>query len=212
MKNHTLTISKTARYSTIGSLDDNTTDVWFVIHGYGQLAEFFIQKFQILDNGKTFIVAPEALSKFYLKEFSGRVGATWMTKEDRENEISDYLNYLNQLYSHVFEGKNPENYRINILGFSQGTATVCRWCMNDSIKYDRLILWAGFFGKGIQDIITPEKLLDKDVVAVYGTRDEFLVKINLESYEFDLTDAIPHIEIITFDGTHTIVDEALKKL
>jgi predicted esterase len=212
MKNHTLTISKTARYSTIGSLDDNTTDVWFVIHGYGQLAEFFIQKFQILDNGKTFIVAPEALSKFYLKEFSGRVGATWMTKEDRENEISDYLNYLNQLYSHVFEGKNPENYRINILGFSQGTATVCRWCMNDSIKYDRLILWAGFFGKGIQDIITPEKLLDKDVVAVYGTRDEFLVKINLESYEFDLTNAIPHIEIITFDGTHTIVDEALKKL
>jgi predicted esterase len=212
MQNNTLTISKTARYSTIGSLDDNTTDVWFVIHGYGQLAEFFIQKFQILDNGKTFIVAPEALSKFYLKEFSGRVGATWMTKEDRENEISDYLNYLNQLYSHVFEGKNPENYRINILGFSQGTATVCRWCMNDSIKYDRLILWAGFFGKGIQDIITPEKLLDKDVVAVYGTRDEFLVKINLESYEFDLTDAIPHIEIITFDGTHTIVDEALKKL
>jgi predicted esterase len=212
MQNNTLTISKTARYSTIGSLDDNTTDVWFVIHGYGQLAEFFIQKFQVLDNGKTFIVAPEALSKFYLKEFSGRVGATWMTKEDRENEISDYLNYLNQLYSHVFEGKNPENYRINILGFSQGTATVCRWCMNDSIKYDRLILWAGFFGKGIQDIITPEKLLDKDVVAVYGTRDEFLVKINLESYEFDLTDAIPHIEIITFDGTHTIVDEALKKL
>jgi predicted esterase len=212
MQNNTLIISKTARYSTIGSLDDNTTDVWFVIHGYGQLAEFFIQKFQILDNGKTFIVAPEALSKFYLKEFSGRVGATWMTKEDRENEISDYLNYLNQLYSHVFEGKNPENYRINILGFSQGTATVCRWCMNDSIKYDRLILWAGFFGKGIQDIITPEKLLDKDVVAVYGTRDEFLVKINLESYEFDLTDAIPHIEIITFDGTHTIVDEALKKL
>jgi predicted esterase len=212
MQNNTLTISKTARYSTIGSLDDNTTDVWFVIHGYGQLAEFFIQKFQILDNGKTFIVAPEALSKFYLKEFSGRVGATWMTKEDRENEISDYLNYLNQLYSHVFEEKNPENYRIHILGFSQGTATVCRWCMNDSIKYDRLILWAGFFGKGIQDIITPEKLLDKDVVAVYGTRDEFLVKINLESYEFDLTDAIPHIEIITFDGTHTIVDEALKKL
>ncbi len=212
MQNHTLTISKTARYSTIGTLDENTTDVWFVIHGYGQLAEFFIQKFQILDNGKTFIVAPEALSKFYLKEFSGRVGATWMTKEDRENEISDYLNYLNQLYSHVFEGKNPANYRIHILGFSQGTATVCRWCMNDSIKYDRLILWAGFFGKGIQDIVSPEKLLDKEVVAVYGTRDEFLVKINLEAYELDLTDAVPHIEILTFEGVHTIVDEVLKKL
>jgi predicted esterase len=212
MENNTLTISKTARYSTIGTLDDNTTDVWFVIHGYGQLAEFFIQKFQILDNGKTFIVAPEALSKFYLKDFSGRVGATWMTKEDRENEISDYLNYLNQLYSHVFEGKNLANYRIHILGFSQGTATVCRWCMNDFIKYDRLILWAGFFGKGIQDIVSPEKLLDKDVVSVYGTRDEFLVKINLESYEFDLTNAIPHIEILTFDGVHTIVDEVLKKL
>lgn len=212
MQNNTLTISKTARYSTLGSLDENTTDVWFVIHGYGQLAEFFIPKFKILDNQKAFVVAPEALSKFYLKEFSGRVGATWMTKEDRENEISDYLNYLNQLYAHVFEGKNPEDYRINILGFSQGTATVCRWCMDGFIKYDRLILWAGFFGKGIQDIITPEKLLEKEVIAVYGTNDEFLVKIDLEAYRNDLKTAIPHLQIHTFEGGHTIVDEVLKKL
>ncbi len=103
MKENHLKITKTARYYTLGELNDQTENVWFVIHGYGQLAEFFIKKFNVLNDGKTLIIAPEALSKFYLKEFTGRVGATWMTREDREHEIEDYINYLNTLYDTVLK-------------------------------------------------------------------------------------------------------------
>jgi predicted esterase len=204
MQKHQLTILKTARYVTIGEINDQTENVWFVIHGYGQLAEYFIKKFNVLDDGKTVIIAPEALSRFYLKEFSGRVGATWMTREERDSEILDYLNYLNLLYDTVLQNVDVNKLKINILGFSQGTATVARWCMNEHIKYDRLILWAGYFGNGIQDVIDPVKLSDKEVVLCYGKEDEFLVKIDIKQYENDIQKVIPHVQIHTFEGGHTI--------
>jgi predicted esterase len=204
MQKHQLTIPKTARYVTIGELNDQTENVWFVIHGYGQLAEFFIKKFNVLDDGKTVIIAPEALSRFYLKEFSGRVGATWMTREERDFEILDYINYLNLLYDTVLQSTDVNKLKINILGFSQGTATVARWCMNEHIKYDRLILWAGYFGNGIQDVVDPLKLTDKEVVLCYGKEDEFLVKIDIKQYENDIQKVIPHVQIHTFEGGHTI--------
>ena len=212
MQKHQISIQKTAHYVTIGELNEKTENVWFVIHGYGQLAEYFIKKFKVLDDGKTVIIAPEALSKFYLKEFSGRVGATWMTKYERDSEIKDYINYLNQLYKTVIKDFDVKKLRINILGFSQGTATVARWCMNETIKYDRLILWAGYFGNGIQDIIDPIKLIDKAVALCYGKEDEFLVKINIQEYERDIQKVIPHVHIHTFEGGHTVDEELLLKI
>ena len=97
MQEHHLEVKRTARYFTLGTLDENTEQIWFVLHGYGQLAQFFIKKFSVLDDGKTFLVAPEALSRFYLEGVTGRVGATWMTREERSNEVADYVFYLNQL-------------------------------------------------------------------------------------------------------------------
>ena len=50
MQEHHLSVTRTARYFTLGSLDNNTQQVWFVLHGYGQLAQFFIRKFEILND------------------------------------------------------------------------------------------------------------------------------------------------------------------
>jgi predicted esterase len=212
MQKHQIKVQKTAHYVTIGEMNEQTENVWFVIHGYGQLAEYFIKKFNVLDDGKTVIIAPEALSKYYLKEFSGRVGATWMTKYERDSEIKDYVNYLNQLYNTVLQGFDVNKLKVNILGFSQGTATVARWCMNETIKYDRLILWAGYFGNGIQDVVDSSKLADKEVVLCYGKEDEFLVKIDIQQYEKDIQRVIPHIQVYTFDGGHTIDEELVLKI
>jgi predicted esterase len=209
MQKHQLTVPKTAKYFTLGEFNENTETVWFVIHGYGQLAEYFIKKFKVLDDGKTFIIAPEALSKFYLKDFTGRVGATWMTREDRENEITDYINYLNLLYDTVLSENKDKSLKINILGFSQGTATVARWCMNEHIHYDRLILWAGYFGNGIQDVIKLEKVMDKEVILCYGKEDEFLRQIDIKQYEKDILVVIPHVQVHTFEGGHTVDEELL---
>ena len=41
----TLEVEKKARYFQIGSAHDKVSTVWVVLHGYGMLSEFFIQKF-----------------------------------------------------------------------------------------------------------------------------------------------------------------------
>ncbi|MEY3237502.1 MAG: hypothetical protein RI883_1603, partial [Bacteroidota bacterium] len=133
--------TKTFRYSTIGNPETAKTII-YVLHGYGQLSEYFIRKFDELKE-KYFIVAPEGMHRFYLKGSSGRVGASWMTKEDRMNDISDNLNWLNQLDAEI-ASKYQFDKKI-ILGFSQGGAAAIRWFYNNQFKIDQLIIWAAVF-------------------------------------------------------------------
>jgi len=46
-----------------------------------------------------------------------------MTREDRLHEIDDYVHYLDALHTKIV----PQGATVTALGFSQGTATVCRW-------------------------------------------------------------------------------------
>ncbi|NJL13531.1 MAG: hypothetical protein HC913_11350 [Microscillaceae bacterium] len=119
MQTHYLSVQKTARFATLHELTDQTRHIWFVCHGYGQLAPYFIQKFAVLPPESHFVVAPEALSRFYMDGFSGKVGATWMTREDRELEIKDYLAYLNQVYKQVISSPkaNQKNLQITFWAF-----------------------------------------------------------------------------------------------
>ena len=84
-----INISLKTKYSTYGKFSDRTEKIWFVCHGYGQLAEYFIKNFEVLDAETNYVIAPQGLSKFYLKGFTGRVGASWMTKEDRLTDIEN---------------------------------------------------------------------------------------------------------------------------
>ena len=45
----------------------------------------------------------------------------------KEEEAEDYINYLNALLTQVTGEVNIDNVKINILGFSQGCTTACRW-------------------------------------------------------------------------------------
>lgn len=212
MKEHHLEVKRTARYFTLGTLNEQTTTIWFVLHGYGQLAQFFIKKFEVFNNESTFIVAPEALSRFYLQGVSGRVGATWMTKEERTAEIDDYIFYLNHLYDTLLHDRDLSAITIHALGFSQGNATLLRWLNNGHIHCDRVVIWAGFFGNGVADVIDPAKLAHTPTTLVYGTQDEYLVQVDLGKYETDIKAAIPHLQVVTFEGKHTIDGATLKKI
>ncbi|MBK6951958.1 MAG: hypothetical protein IPH24_07885 [Crocinitomicaceae bacterium] len=96
---HKLVISNTARYFSHGN--PQAKNLVVVLHGYGQLASYFIQKFEFLDPENYYVIAPEGLHRFYLNGTSGRVGASWMTKENREDDITNYLLYLNALLEKI---------------------------------------------------------------------------------------------------------------
>ena len=96
-----LDVTKRAKYYQIGEANSSVKKVWMVFHGYAMLSEFFIKKFEVLTDNETLIIAPEALNRFYITENFSRVGASWMTKEDRENDIIENNQYIESLYQNI---------------------------------------------------------------------------------------------------------------
>jgi predicted esterase len=212
IKENTILTSRTARYYTIGEANQETTDVWIVCHGYGQLAKYFIKHFQVWDDGKTFVLAPEALSRFYLNELTGRIGASWMTKDDRENEIGDYISYLSKLYVMVLANVDSEMVRFIFLGFSQGATTTCRFVALAKPKISNLVLWAGSFPHDIDPESARSSFSKIPTQLVYGNEDQFLDHLNIEDYEKKLQALGISYEITTFEGKHEMNKDVLIKL
>lgn len=205
-----LDFSFKARYYQLGAVNKQTENVWFVCHGYGQLAGYFIKNFEVLNNKRHCVVAPEGLSKFYLNGFAGRVGATWMTKEDRLIDIENYINYLNTVYAEVIGER--KDLHITLLGFSQGVATVSRWANEQGLCYHRLIWWAGVIPPDLNIDLAREKFSQADTVIVYGNEDPYIGPEQLEEQHRQLERLSIHPKMITFEGKHVIDDNTLLKI
>lgn len=205
-----------ARYFTLGN-KAAAGKIWFVLHGYGQLAQYFLRKFAPLEAAGHYVIAPEGLSRYYLEDAAtrnqtgnNRVGATWMTRENRLQDIHNYITYLDAIYrKEVPPGFNGQ---INILGFSQGAATASRWAMHDNSPFHRLILWAGVFPPDMDFRKGAELLKQKEVIEVYGTQDPFITEARLAEVTALNEKLEIHPHVIAFDGGHEIDAETLKQL
>ena len=205
-------IPKTARYFTLGEATDQIENIWFVCHGYAQLANYFIKNFEPINDKKNSIVAPEGLHRFYWQGFSGKVVASWMTKEDREEDIKDYINYLDAVYSEVLSQFENKKVKINVLGFSQGAATVCRWIENKKPTIDNLILWAGAFPNDMNFKMNSAYFNGIKIVVVIGDTDEFINEQEVQAHENLLKTNKIKFQLIRFKGKHEIHQETLLKL
>lgn len=202
---HNITVNKTATYYTLGDVKTAKT-IWFVLHGYGMLAKYFIKKFNPILTDNAAIVAPEGLSRFYTEGFYGRIGAAWMTKEDRENEIIDYINYLNQLYKAILIENKQSVVKINIVGFSQGGAVASRWVADGNANPTNFILWSSVF---------PDEMDFKtfgsnfNTFVIYGNNDEFRTEEQLIQQKKILSNSDLNYQLIEFEGTHDIPEDVL---
>ena len=223
MREHHLAVTRTARYATLGTAGPAIRQVWFVLHGFGQLARYFVRNFAVLDDGRRLIVAPEALSRFYLGEVDGstsakaRVGATWMTREDRLTEIDDYVRYLDALHAHVMQevaAARPAEARVETiaLGFSQGVATACRWVHNGNAKLDRLVLWAGTMPPEIESEADFGRFRALDLALVLGVRDPFAEPVRLAELEARLRARAVRYRLVRFDGGHELDAGVLREI
>jgi predicted esterase len=216
---HHLTVTRTARYCTLGDATAAMTDLWIVCHGFGQLARTFIEEFRPIARAERLIVAPEALNRFYLNRDGGRagasarVGATWMTREDRLAEIDDYVRYLDELYREIV-GEHPgRGVRLTALGFSQGTATVARWLVHGAARIDRLILWAGILPPEIDPSGSARaKLASTELYLVAGARDEMLTAEQVQAQRTLLERAGVPCRLVEFDGGHRMDLVTLEEL
>jgi predicted esterase len=217
VKEHHLEVVRTARYWTTGTAD-GPAEVWFVLHGYRQLARRFLRRFEPIDDGRRLIVAPEALSRFYVSTEQGRhgsasvVGATWMTREDRQHEIDDYVRYLDRLAEDVLGPPGAPRPRIVVLGFSQGVATATRWVVHGAVRPDRLLLWGDFTPPDLDLSRAREALADVEVVTVRGTEDPALSSRLAEEEAVRLAKAGLHVRAVRYDGGHDIDADTLVAL
>ncbi len=211
MQENYIKVAKTARYFQLGEVGNAIKQVWFVCHGYGQLAGYFLKHFESLANGERLIVAPEGLSRFYLNGFNGRIGASWMTREDRLNDIQDYVLYLDAVYQQIFEQVDRSSVKVSVLGFSQGTAAASRWVALGGVETDRLILWAGLLPPELIDENKLEMLKTK-LIFVAGDNDEYASKEKVLEQETHLKENSVSYKLIKFAGGHELDSGVLREI
>lgn len=163
------------------------------------------------------IVAPEALSRYYLDDTRGAshatsaVGATWMTREDRESEIADQASYLDALADAVSAAVAPGAARLTVLGFSQGVATVCRWIDRGHTRPDRLVCWGGAIPDDVR-LGTGAPFRHPSLWLVAGSRDIYATADRVAQQQSALRGAGVPFSWLSFDGGHRLDDDTLRRL
>ncbi|WP_417886590.1 alpha/beta hydrolase [Zunongwangia sp.] len=196
-------------YNVLNEFTQNTKNVWLVFHGLGYLSRYFIRHFIGLNSDENYIIAPQAQSKYYLKDNYRHVGASWLTKEKTDTEIENVLQYLEKVYE-VENLKNAPN--LIVLGYSQGVSIATRFLARKKLECEQLILHSGK---------VPSELHPKDfaflkntkTTYLYGTEDNYLKKGIIKVEEERMNTLFPYnFEIISYNGGHEFNTEIIEKL
>lgn len=207
---HQFSIKKTFRCHTYGDAK-TASKIWIILHGYGQLSKYFIRKFSTLDPKEHYIIAPEGMHRFYLKGNSGRVGASWMTKECREIDISDNNHYLNEIWQHFKPTCNPKAKKI-LLGFSQGGATATRWHTFGKFNAEYFVLWASVFPPDLNITDTNLSIFKSKNYFLVGDKDEYFDAEKVQALKNHFHNHCIDFKLINFEGNHNIDTLALNTL
>jgi len=214
---HHLTVARTARYHVLGSDRSGPQSIWVAIHGYGQLAEHFLGSLASVADGSRWIVAPEGLSRFYLDtapsgKHGDRVGASWMTREDREPEILDSIRYLDAVYDRVAGAAGGGSRSLLALGFSQGGPTAARWALRGKAPIEELVLWGSLLPPDVLAEAGAEPWLRCRITLVAGRSDPLLDPRAVTTQASRLEALGRRVRVILYDGGHQIAAAPLREL
>lgn len=236
-------VRRTARFFQLGRVEEGIRQVWIVCHGYRQSADRFARRFAAARDEGAVVVAPEALSRFYVDPAPGahgpesRVGASWMTRVDREAEIRDYVRYLDALARLILPGGPdpgtageplpgepdrpagagggermhgaPVRPRVVALGFSQGGHAAARWAAFGATRVDDLVLWGSYLppDRGIA-----VRLARVRITTVFGDRDPVADAASEEEQKTRLEAAGAACAQLAFPGRHEIDEGVVRDL
>ena len=206
-----ISTTKNARYFLSQVPHSQIDEVWIVLHGYGQLANSFLNWFKPVFSKNTLIISPEGLHRFYWNGFNGKVVASWMTKEDRLDDINDYVNYLDNIIDQIKPQLSSKPF-YHLLGFSQGVATACRWIDLGKTQIHSLTLWAGSFPDDIDYFNKMNIFNNLNAKIFIGENDEFISNSILNKEIKKLNDHKINVKIHHYKGGHKLETNPLKKL
>lgn len=200
---------RTARYHTLGDAQ-RSREVWYLLHGYGQSAADMLSASSALAGSERLLVAPEGLSRFYLRGGAGPVGASWMTREDREHEIADTLSWLDRVADALHDPTRAR--RLAVVGFSQGAAAACRWAALGRTRLERLVLWGSGVPPDLDLAQAQGRLRAMRVHLVRGERDEVWHASRLADDARRLAEHGVAHDCRAFDGAHELRGDVLRHL
>ncbi len=209
--------SRTGRCAVTGPVvAADARELWIVLHGYGELAGPFLRGLRAIDDGSRLIVAPEALSRFYdartplASHSDAPVGASWMTREDRAEEIEDQAHWLGRVLAE-YRGRVGPGVPLIVLGFSQGAAAASRWVARGGVDAAHLICWGASLAPEL-DLGEGSELARTRCTIVVGERDVFVTPDRVEAERARLEAAgFPHA-FVQFAGGHRLDDATLLRV
>jgi predicted esterase len=205
---HTLEVPRTARYHVLGSPGADTRAVEFALHGYGQLARAFLAGLATRARPGRVLIAPEGLSRFYLRRGTGEVGASWMTKEERGSEIVDTLRYLDRLAAAFETGGRT----LSLLGFSQGAAAAARWAVLGTTRFARVTLWGCPLPHDLALEDHVERVRALRWIFAVGARDTTIDRSAVERDVLRVRSLGAEVVLHGFEGGHELDPELLARL
>ncbi len=203
-ENRFLKVEKTARLTWIKDAKKKNSHLLIALHGYGQLSTYFSRKFEGLEQLDYDVLIPEGLHRFYLQGSSGRVGASWMTKEEREFDIEDNQNYLHS----ICEKYGDDYEKIVLLGFSQGGATAARYYCDNKDFFKGMILWANVFPPDIDPL--KGYFEGEHEYFVLGNEDPYF-PIEKQKEVLTLHSELG-LNVVSFEGKHDIDKQTLHSI
>lgn len=203
-----LVVSRHARVGLVGD-PAGAREAWLLLHGYGMLAQGILHWFRAAERPGRLLVAPEGLSRFYQERNGLRtVGASWMTREDREHELLDQQGYLDQVVRDIV-GDIP---RLEVHGFSQGVATAARWVAREAHAVARLVCWGGTLPEEVDVAALGAAVAPEPVHFVVGDRDAWVAPEAVAADAERTRAAGVAVELHRFAGGHRIDDGVLARL
>jgi len=197
-------------YSTLNTFSEKTKTVWLVFHGMGYLSRYFINYFSELNSEENYIIAPQAPSKYYQGKNFKHVGASWLTRDNTQEDLKNVLAYTDA----VFEAEKPKQIpNFIVLGYSQGVSIATRWLATRKIQCDYLILHSG----GIPSELKPEDFSylsqNTKVTYLYGNKDQYITEARKTEEELKGSALFgARLNIKVFEGTHEVHTKFIKNL
>jgi predicted esterase len=167
-------------------------------HGYAQSAEDMLGELELIPGSERWtLVLVQGLHRFYARGH-GKVVASWMTREDREQAIADNLGYVNRVVSAALRGAG-DTATVVFLGFSQGVAMAYRAAVMGERRASGLMAIGG-------DVPPDVKEASADrfppILIAAGDSDDWYTAAKVEADELFLRARGLRHEVFRYAGGH----------
>ena len=101
---------------------------------------------------------------------------------------------------------------MNVLGFSQGSPTACRWIFSSMLNVKNLIVWAGDIPK---DTLIEQNKAQWDSFNTYlvmGEKDQLITEELSLGFQKIISDFKLNYSLVKYDGDHRIFPDVLKNI